>query len=69
MSNLKALLRQSNGEGASAEVFLEVHQDNCIVTLRLSDVRVRVDEELPQRIATVLRREDCCELLGASVGV
>ena len=69
LSNLKALLRQSNGEGASAEVFLEVHQDNCIVTLRLSDVRVRVDEELPQRIATVLRREDCCELLGASVGV
>jgi len=64
LSNLKALLRQSNGDGANAEVLLEVHQEDCVATLRLNDVRVRVDDDLTQRIATVLHQDDCCELIG-----
>ena len=64
LTNLKALLRQSNGDDATAEVLLEVQEDDYRVTFRLNEVRVQVDEELPERIATILRRPDCCELLG-----
>lgn len=68
LGNLKALLRESNGDGSNAEVLLEVHQDECVVTLRLNDHRVRVDRDLPQRIATVLRCTNCCELIGPADG-
>jgi DNA polymerase-3 subunit alpha len=79
LDSLRALLRQAsagasgygngngNGNGShAASVCIEVHQAGQVVSLRLNQLRVRVSSDLPERIATVLRRDprDCCELLG-----
>jgi len=52
------------GKAAVARVVLEVHQQGQIVQILLNDLGVRVTNDLPQRIATILDDEDCCELLG-----
>lgn len=65
LANLKALLRQANGDEATADVLFEVREQGCVVTLKVKDLRVCVDHGLQGRIDTVLRRENCCELLGA----
>ncbi|MAE64251.1 MAG: DNA polymerase III subunit alpha [Phycisphaeraceae bacterium] len=67
LEGLKNLLRQSsggNGNGDGAGVVIEVRQDRCAALLRLNGVRIHVDEDLPHRIDTVLRRDGCCELIG-----
>jgi len=64
MANLKALLRQANGGDATADVLFEVREQGCVVMLKVHDLRVCVDAGLQARIDTVLRRENCCELLG-----
>ncbi|MEE9211395.1 MAG: DNA polymerase III subunit alpha, partial [Phycisphaeraceae bacterium] len=66
LANLKALLRQSaaNGSGGTAHVFIEVHEQNRVVQIRVNALRVKVDTDLPGRIATVLHDPASCELLG-----
>jgi DNA polymerase-3 subunit alpha len=66
LSQLKVLLRQSqpmSGEGA-AEVMFEVHEAGQVVEMRLNGLRVGVTADLPDRIATILRRPGCCDLVG-----
>ena len=65
LTNLHELLRRmSLIRGASAEVLLEVHQRGLVATLRLEGTRVEVTADMPQRVATALRADDCCQLLG-----
>ena len=50
-----------------AEVFLEIKQQGQMVRLKLNQVRINAGNDLPQRIAQVLRAADvkaCCELRG-----
>ena len=68
--DLKEILRQAStrGEIRDATVWLELHQSDCIVDLRLSGPRVSVEDDLARRIVAVLGRTatGCveCELIG-----
>ena len=71
LTDLRTLLRRANsdrgnssGDRRSVPVEFEVRQGGKAVHLVASDLSVGVDADLPQRIATVLRDDDCCELLG-----
>ena len=63
LRKLKELLRQVSGRG-TAEVLLEVHQAGRVATMRVQGVRVTTDNDLKQRIETVLGVPGCCELIG-----
>ncbi len=69
---LRELLRIAGNGGHNghrkAEVYLDIHQDGQVVSLRLNGMRVAVDDDLPARVATALhlqRDEPCCDLRGA----
>ena len=66
LTSLKTLLRQATGESnrTGAQVFFEVEQEQTRVRMRLEGRRIRVDRDLSERIATVLQRKDCCQLVG-----
>ena len=66
LNTLKALLRQATGQpgGSHAGVLFEVEQDDVRVEMRLEGLRICVDRDLTDRVATVLRNKDCCELIG-----
>ncbi len=66
LTSLKALLRQSAApsQRSGADVLIEILEHDSIIRLRLEGLRVCVDHSLPDRVATVLRRQDCCDLLG-----
>jgi DNA polymerase-3 subunit alpha len=66
LRHLQALLRQSEARSGQrgAAVEFEIHESGKCVRLRLNGRPVAVDPELPGRIAMVLRRPDCCDLLG-----
>ncbi len=66
LRHLQALLRQSEARSGQrgAGVEFEVHDSGACVRLRLNGRPVAVDPDLPHRVATVLRRPDCCDLLG-----
>jgi len=67
LMNLRELLRQASSRGASttaADVMIDVHDAGHIVRLRVNVVRVNVTADLPQRVATVVREPDCCDLIG-----
>jgi DNA polymerase III subunit alpha len=73
---LKELLRQStlaagtNGHGSGSPggggvpVFIEIHQDGKVITVRLNHAKAAVDGDLCQRVATALYSGPCCELVG-----
>ncbi|MEM7575987.1 MAG: DNA polymerase III subunit alpha, partial [Planctomycetota bacterium] len=73
LTRLREVLRQSamrpptNG-GASADVLLELHQQDTCVELRIPSLRVYVDEHLLTHIETVMNalpgRTTQCDLLG-----
>ncbi|MCC6581582.1 MAG: DNA polymerase III subunit alpha [Phycisphaeraceae bacterium] len=66
LAQLKTLLRQSppqHGQ-SGANVLFDIHDGGQVVEMRLNNVRVGVTDDLPQRIATVLRSPGCCELIG-----
>lgn len=66
LNNLNALLRQAavTAGHRSAQVHLQIRQQGLSVCLRLDGMRVGVDDELPSRVESVLKRTNCCELLG-----
>jgi DNA polymerase-3 subunit alpha len=66
LRNLKELLRrmESRNGAHTAGVMFEVHQSGQVVNLRAGGMRVNVSGDLPQRVATVLKQQDCCELIG-----
>ncbi|HAI14783.1 MAG TPA: DNA polymerase III subunit alpha [Phycisphaerales bacterium] len=66
-NQLKALLHQSRAANGnpSAQVYFEVCDQGQRVRLRANGVRIGVDPDLPQRVNTVMRTPDCCELHGA----
>ena len=66
LSRLKALLREmaSDSRRDAAQVYVRVKEQDLVADLRLEGFCVRVDEDLPSRIATVLKRPRCCELIG-----
>ena len=67
MQKLRELLRrQTTPTQSGVEVFLDVHDNASIYTFKLNRLRIQVDNELPQRVATVLMADDarCCRLLG-----
>ena len=65
INRLQELLRQMTARnGEAAAVIFEVKQNGTIATLRADGLRVAVTADLPQRIATVLHAEHCCELIG-----
>lgn len=54
-----------------AEVIFELHQEGRVVSMRVNGMRIRVNDDLPARIATVLDEADpfqCCQLIGSSRG-
>ncbi len=63
LRKLKELLRQAGGRG-SADVLLEVHQAGRVATLRVQGMRIATDNDLQQRIETVLGAPGCCQLIG-----
>jgi DNA polymerase-3 subunit alpha len=76
LGNLKELLRQAaiNGGGGNgtggAGIVLEVHEAGQVVMLRVERLRVAVDVDLPERIASVLGMApgsgpEVCQLIGA----
>ena len=66
LRHLQALLRQAEAKNGQrgAGVEFEVHEAGQCLRLRVNTRPVAVDADLPHRIAMVLRRPDCCELLG-----
>jgi DNA polymerase-3 subunit alpha len=70
LAQLREVLRMATGRGnARAEVLIELHQHNKIVTLKLpSSMRVCVDEHLTHGITATLNRKNPgaarCELIG-----
>ena len=66
LNNLKQLLHQAPAGNGGAQVLVEVHQDDCVVLLRVDGIRIQADPGLPDRIDTVLRSANSCELLGPS---
>jgi DNA polymerase-3 subunit alpha len=66
LASLKSLLKQcaNSRGGVNVPVFLEVHEEGYVAHLRLEGLRVGVDQDLPEHIATVMRSPGCCELLG-----
>jgi DNA polymerase-3 subunit alpha len=72
LGNLKELLRQAapnGGNGGGAAVVLEVHEGGQVVRLRVERLRVQVDLDLPERIASVLHlpsgsAAEVCQLVG-----
>ena len=63
LGNLKTLLRQGTG-GGTAQVIIEIQQNDYSAQLRLNGLRAAVDHQLPQRVETVLRSPGCCKLIG-----
>jgi len=63
LHKLKELLRQSSGRG-SADVLIEVHQGGRVATLRVQGLRIATDNDLKQRIETVLGTAGSCQLIG-----
>lgn len=65
-NQLKALLHQSRSSAGNpaAQVYFEVCEQGKRVRLRANGVMVGVSQDLPQRIDTVMRETDCCQLLG-----
>ncbi len=70
LTKLKTLLRHASQAdrsiGSGAQVFLEVHEGGYRTRLRINGLRVAVDPDLPQRIATVFDAPVRCELIGPS---
>ena len=70
LQKLRTLLNQQhatrgNGNGASAQVLIEVHEAGQVATLRVNNLRIPVDGTLSQRIAAMLNDTTaCCQLLG-----
>jgi DNA polymerase-3 subunit alpha len=66
LRGLKELLRrmESRNGAHAAGVMFEVHQNGQVVNLRAGGLRVNVSGDLPQRVATVLKQQNCCELIG-----
>jgi len=66
LSKLKTLLRQASrsGEHATVQVVIEVYQSGYVIALRLNSLRVNLDQDLVQRIETIMRSPGCCTLLG-----
>lgn len=70
LAQLREVLRMASNRGdAKAEVILELHQQNKIVSLRLpSSMRVGIDEHLTHGITATLERanpgQSSCELIG-----
>jgi len=70
LAQLREVLRMATGRGnARAEVLIELHQQNKVVTLKLpSSMRVCVDEHLTHGITATLNRKNpgaaTCQLLG-----
>ena len=63
---LRSLIQQSrprNGDTA-ADVFFEVSQGGRLTRLKANNLRVKVDADLPDRIAAVLHMDSCCRLQG-----
>ena len=69
LKDLQRLLRQAStsrpGTPANAQVMFQVKQNGKIVSLRANGLRIAVSEDLPQRIATVLKTQNACRLLGS----
>ncbi|QNN22334.1 DNA polymerase III subunit alpha [Planctomycetales bacterium ZRK34] len=61
MTTLRTMLRQMAG---SAQVQFEVHTGGQVALLESPRVRVRADAELPHRIATILKDDRACQLIG-----
>jgi len=70
LTQMREVLRQATqrGERRAAEVLVELHQHQRVVTLRLSGLRVCVDDMLVHGVEAVLRRAPrgsaTCELIG-----
>lgn len=60
------LLRQSKaGRGEhGAQIVFEIFTDDQLVDLCIDQLKVHVNNELPGRIATVLKTPSCCQLIG-----
>ena len=65
-NQLKALLHQTKAQrgNPAAQIFFEVCEQGKRVRLILNGVKVGVTKDLPQRINTVMRENNCCELIG-----
>jgi DNA polymerase-3 subunit alpha len=61
MMTLRTMLRQMAG---AAQVQFEVHIGGQVALLESPRVRVRVDAELPHRIAAILKDDRACQLIG-----
>jgi len=61
LTTLKTMLRQLSG---SASVMFEVHAAGQVAMLESARLKVKPDDQLPQRINALLKDTDCCRLLG-----